>query len=603
MIRHILVTLVLLATFVQNTVAETTFTLIPPRNVIAGNKFSVTFRLKNGEASGIKAPQLDGCTLLFGPTTSMMQNYSWVNGKEERSTTVDYSFTYRADKAGTVTIPEITVTSGRTNYSSRPGTFNILPPDQASPSGGGGASSGDTRQSGRPINANDVLIRIILNKSHAYEQEAILCTIKLYTKHSISSFIPTVQPAFDGFLIEEVPVSPTLNEVEHDNGQNYMTAVLKQCIIYPQKSGKLTINSGKYDVTVVQYERVGGFWGGNQRVERDIKTSSNSASINITPLPQPQPEGFSGAVGRFSIDSKLRTSVFKTNEAASLVYTIKGTGNIKYIKEPVIDFPSEFEQYQPQSDINTHISGANMTGTQVIDYTFVPQSVGKFTIGADKFVYFNPESKEYVTLTTPSYNISVGQGAAVASSASVNKQSISSKNTDILHIKLGDLDLSHRHVYFYNSWWYWPGYVILTLLLVGMILVYSKRLRLNADIQGRRLAKAGKVAKKRLKLAGQYLKNRDNDRFYEEMLRAIWGYLGDKLRLPASQLTRENVAQELSGYGASDELIAQFLKVIDSCEMARYSPESSGSESEELYRMATNAMDGLENTRSHAAHK
>ena len=244
-----------------------------------------------------------------------------------------------------------------------------------------------------------------------------------------------------------------------------------------------------------------------------------------------------------------------------------------------------------------------MTGTQVIDYTFVPQSVGKFTIGADKFVYFNPESKEYVTLTTPSYNISVGQGAAVASSASVNKQSISSKNTDILHIKLGDLDLSHRHVYFYNSWWYWPGYVILTLLLVGMILVYSKRLRLNADIQGRRLAKAGKVAKKRLKLAGQYLKNRDNDRFYEEMLRAIWGYLGDKLRLPASQLTRENVAQELSGYGASDELIAQFLKVIDSCEMARYSPESSGSESEELYRMATNAMDGLENTRSHAAHK
>ncbi len=259
----------------------------------------------------------------------------------------------------------------------------------------------------------------------------------------------------------------------------------------------------------------------------------------------------------------MRTSVFKTNEAASLVYTIKGTGNIKYIKEPVIDFPSEFEQYQPQSDINTHISGANMTGTQVIDYTFV----------------------------------------AVASSASVNKQSISSKNTDILHIKLGDLDLSHRHVYFYNSWWYWPGYVILTLLLVGMILVYSKRLRLNADIQGRRLAKAGKVAKKRLKLAGQYLKNRDNDRFYEEMLRAIWGYLGDKLRLPASQLTRENVAQELSGYGASDELIAQFLKVIDSCEMARYSPESSGSESEELYRMATNAMDGLENTRSHAAHK
>ena len=596
MIRHIFVTLFLLLTMAQTVAAETTFTLIPPRNVMEGNKFSVTFRLKNGEASSIKAPQLDGCTLLFGPTTSMMSNYSWTNGKEERSTTVDYSFTYRADKAGTVSIPEVTVTSGRTSYTSRPATFKILPPDQAS-AASGRPTADDVQSSGKPISANDVLIRILLNKSHAYEQEAILCTIKLYTKHSISSFIPTVQPAFDGFLIEEVPVSPTLNEVEHYNGQNYMTAVLKQCIIYPQKSGKLTINSGKYDVTVVQYERVGGFWGGNRQIERNIKTSSNSASINITPLPQPQPAGFTGAVGHFTIDSKLRTSVFKTNEAASLVYTIKGTGNIKYVKEPVIDFPSEFEQYQPQTDINTHVSGANVTGTQTIDYTFVPQSVGKFTIGADKFVYFNPDSKEYVTLTTPSYDITVGQGASGSSGAVVaSKQSIASKNTDILHIKLGDLELEKSHPFIYNSWWYWPGYILLTVMLVVVVWLYGKRLRLNADIQGRRLAKAGKVARKRLRLAADYMRRHDNDRFYEEMLRAVWGYLGDKLRLPASQLTRDNVAQELTAYGASAELVDRFLGIIDNCEMARYSPDKSDHRSEELYKEAVQAMDNLEST-------
>ncbi|MCM1020724.1 MAG: BatD family protein [Muribaculum sp.] len=594
MVKHILVILALIATMAQNVASQTSFTLIPPRNVIEGNKFNLTFRLKNGETN-IKAPQLDGCTLMYGPTTSMMSNYSWTNGKEERSTTVDYSFIYRADKSGTVTIPEVTVTVGKTSYTSKSATFKILPPDQSS---SGQPQGNDVQSSAPAVNANDVLIRILLNKSHAFEQEAILCTIKLYTKHSISSFLPTVQPAFDGFLIEEVPVSPTLNEVEHYNGQNYMTAILKQCIIYPQKSGKLTINSGKYDVTVVQYERVGGFWGGNRQIERQIKTSSNSASINISPLPQPQPAGFNGAVGHFTIDSKLRTSVFRTNEAASLVYTIKGTGNIKYLKEPAIDFPSEFEQYQPQTDINTHVSGANVTGTQTIDYTFVPQSVGKFTIGADKFVYFNPDSKEYVTLTTPSYDISVSQGVTSTSSAVVaNKQTIATKNTDILHIKLGNLNLAKNHTFIYNSWWYWPLYIILTVALIVIVWLYGKRMRRNADIQGRRLAKAGKVARKRLKLAADFMKRHDNDHFYEEILRALWGYLGDKLQLPASQLTRDNIAQELTKYGASQQLIDRFLGIIDDCEMARYSPDKSDARNEELYESAVKAMDGLENTR------
>ncbi len=271
--------------------------------------------------------------------------------------------------------------------------------------------------------------------------------------------------------------------MEHYNGQNYMTAILKQCVIYPQKSGRLTINSGKYDVTVVQYERMGGFWGGNRPVERQIKTTSNSASITIDALPQPQPDGFTGAVGQFSIDSRLSGQVFKTNEAASLVYTIKGTGNIKYVKEPVIDFPSEFEQYQPQTDIDSHITGSTVTGTMTVDYTFVPQSVGTFTIGADKFVYFNPDSRQYVTLSTPSYNIKVTQGAAPSAVAG-GKQSVSSKNSDILHIKLGDLDLQRTHTYVYNSWWYWPCYLLLLALLVLIVWLYSKQARLNADVQG-----------------------------------------------------------------------------------------------------------------------
>ncbi len=590
--------MVMMVMVVLTAVAETSFTVIPPRTVIAGNKFNVTFRLKDGEGSGLKAPEIKGCTLLYGPSTSRMQNYQWVNGQASSSTTVDYSFTYRADNPGTYTIGEARITSGGKTYTTRTASFSVLPPDQTQQGSQPSARVDDigTQSADRGVNANDVLVRIILNKTRAYEQEAILCTIKLYTKHSISSFIPTTQPSFDGFLIDEIQLNPTLNEVEHYNGQNYMTAILKQCVIFPQKSGRLTINSGKYDVTVVQYERMGGFWGGNRPVERQIKTTSNSASITIDALPQPQPDGFTGAVGQFSIDSRLSGQVFKTNEAASLVYTIKGTGNIKYVKEPVIDFPSEFEQYQPQTDIDSHISGSNVTGTMTVDYTFVPQSVGSFTIGADKFVYFNPESRQYVTLSTPSYDIKVTQGAA-ASAAVGGKQSVSSKNSDILHIKLGDLDLQKTHTYVYNSWWYWPCYLLMLAVLVLTVWLYSKQARLNADVQGRRLARAGKVARRRLKSASKAMLAHDSDKFYAELLGAIWGYLGDKLGLPASQLTRDNIAGQLESYGAPKELADTFIGLIDDCEMARYSPARSDEQIEQLYNEASRAMNSMEGIR------
>lgn len=578
-----------------SSVGETTFTTIPPRSVIAGNKFSVTFRLKDGEGSGLKAPDIKGCTLLYGPSTSTIQNYSWTNGKSSSSLTTDYSFTYRADEPGTYVIGEARITSGGKTYTTKSVSFTVLPPDKAAQHGGATIDDISSQSPEKTVSANDVFVRIILNKSHAYEQEAILCTIKLYTKYSISSFMPTTNPSFDGFLIEELNLQPQLNEVEHYNGQNYMTAILKQCIIFPQKSGKLTINSGKYDVTVVQHQRFTGFWGGTRPVESEIKVSSNSASINITPLPQPQPEGFTGAVGNFSIDSRLSSTSFRTNEAASLMYTIKGTGNIKSIKEPEIDFPSEFELYTPQTDVTSQVTGSNVSGVMTVDYTFVPQSVGNFKIGADKFVYFNPESKQYVTLTTPSYDIKVAQGVQSTSSAVFNKQSVTSKNTDILHIKMGDLYPEKTHHYYYNSVWYFPAYIVLALLLAIVIWLYGKQGKLNADLQGRKLANANKVAKKRLKLAKSFMASHNNDRFYEELLRAMWGYLSDKLGIPASQLTRQNIAEQLKGYGASDSLVDSIIQVIDDCEMARYSPEKSDEQIESLFNKASSSMNEMEN--------
>lgn len=289
-----------------------------------------------------------------------------------------------------------------------------------------------------------MFVRIILSKPTAYEQEAIECTIKLYTKYSISSFFPTKQPSFDGFLIEEMNLQPSLNQVEEYKGQRYMTALLKKCIIFPQKSGKLTINSGNYDIKVVQYDNVNmGFFTVQNPQERQIKVSSNSASIDIKPLPQPQPEGFSGAVGEFKIDSRLVGNSFRTNDPATLIYTISGTGNIKYVKEPVIDFPSEFEQYTPKSDINAQITGTNVSGTMTVEYTFVPQAVGDFKIGSDSFVYFDLARHQYVTLSTPGYDIQVAKG--ISSGSTVERKDIEAKNTDILFIKTGDKNQYRPH--------------------------------------------------------------------------------------------------------------------------------------------------------------
>lgn len=601
--RTLFILMILTVAAVAAVAQNTSFDVQTPRNVEEGNRFSLTFSLKNGDdATAPQAPQLDGCTLLFGPATSTMQSYQVINGRATSSASVDYTFTYRADKAGHVTIPQVTITSGGKKYTSRQVSFTILPPSrQAQPGGSAGGSSTQRNQSQMTgsdfhVGSNDVIVRIIMSRNQAYEQEAIECTIKLYTKYNISSFMVKTQPSFDGFLIEDLNVQGYLGEREHYNGDNYYTAVLKRCLLYPQKSGKLMINSGQYDVTVQRQVLIND-WPFPRTVieDKDIEVNSNSASIVINPLPQPQPDGFTGAVGKFSIDSRLVGNTFKTNEAATLIYTIKGTGNIKYIHEPAIDFPSEFELYTPRSETDAHVGGNNMTGTMTVEYTFVPQSVGKFKIGADKFVYFDPATKEYVTLNTPSYDLDVKQGAVVAASGSgTSKQEILAKNTDIHHIKLGDKNPQPVHSYIVDAVWYWPVYVALAAALALVIYLYAKSAREAADVTGRKLAQANKVARKRLKTAQSFLRSRQYEKFYEELLRAIWGYFGDKLAIPASQLSRDNIAAVLAEYGAPEQLGTDLTGVLDECEMARYTPQQSPDQAETVFNQASSVINRME---------
>ena len=578
--------------------AQTSFQVVPPRNVIAGNVFYVTYRLSNGNGSSLNAPAISGCKLLSSrPGVSTMQSMQIINGKQTSSNTEDYTFTYRAEAEGTYTIPAASIEVNGKTLHTQSATFKILPPDQA-PAGQPSSprvDDIDSQDSQSQISKNDIFVRVLLNKSHAYEGEAIECTLKLYTKFErINSFMMTSPPTFDGFLIDELDTQASLNEVEHYNGQNYITAVLKKCIIFPQQSGKLTINSGKYDLSVVQLERVSnGFFISARPIEKHVQLQPFTQTVEISPLPHPAPAGFSGAVGQYHFESSMSNTDLRTGEAVALRYIITGSGNIKYVKEPKPEIPSEFEQYTPKTDVNARIAGNTLTGTMSVEYTIVPQSVGDFKIAPLNFVYFDPAKKDYVTLTAQGYNLKVAKGSGTTMSS--DQRDIEIKNTDILHIKTGDKNQSHTHTPRVYYWRYWCIFDCLLACFGISIWVYRRQLKLDADVAGRKVSRANKVARKRLKTAENFMKAHKSEQFYEELLKALWGYLSDKLNIPASQLTRQNIVDTLTRRGVPAELSDKVIKILDECEMARYTPDSSlDSSVEAIYNEATDTINEME---------
>lgn len=577
--------------------ADTNFSLLPPRTAVQGQKFSITFRLTDGQGSTPAAPEIPNCKLLFGPSLTTMSSTQIINGQMTSSSNVDYTFTYLAEKEGTVTIPAVTISAGGKQLSSSAHSFTILPPDQNAsqqPSYQQGSQGSQSARDAK-IDPSDMFVRISLNKSSVYEQEAVVVSVKVYTRYEISSFAITAQPTFEGFLSEELDV-PSGTELEHYNGKNYYTAYLKRCIVYPQKSGQLTITSGKYDVTLVDYELVSnGFFQTRRPIEKHVVTESNNAHVNVKALPTPAPIGYGGAVGNFTASVKMNPTELRTNEAASYIYTVEGTGNIKYLKTPTLDLPAGIDQYTPKTDINASFTGSDMRGTYSVNYTLVPQEPGKFEIPASKFTYFSPADKEYHTIDLQAFEIKVAQGAST--STVTEQKSIAKGMTDILHIKPINSALTRQPRYIFQSTNYWLLYIGCTILLIALIVAYRRKLRLNADIRGRKLAKANSKAAKRLKAARQAMDRNESDRFYAELNKAMWGYLSDKLDIPASQLIRDNIGAKLSDYGLGQESVDNTIAILDECEMARFTPQHSHLEMSQIYNQAAQAIKSIENVK------
>ena len=526
-----------------------------------------------------------------------MYSTSIINGKRTAMTAVDYSFLYIAEKEGPSTVPATSISADGSTYTSSPVNFNIVAARTPQPSATPSPSRPTTSQL-KKITGKDVFVRIILSKSKAVEQEAIRCTIKLYLDTDLgidgqkSQIVQ--QPKFEGFMVEELD-APNGTSIENYNGHEYRTMILKEAILFPQRTGNLTINSGLYTLTVQQYQIVNrGYYYEQRPVDTKIDIESNTASIDIAPLPE-APEGFSGAVGDFKATSTLSSENLKTGEAGVLRFIISGTGNVRYIKEPKVDFPSGIDAYTPRSSQSARVVGNNVTGTDTITYTFTPTRTGTYAIPAGEFVYYDLSAKKYITIPFPTYTINVEQGSsrAVATDGAASQKDIEVKNTDILP--------QHRNArgekgaaMLICQWYYWTIIGFLALTLIATVILSTQRIKRNANVTARNYAKASKVARQRLKKAAALMKAHDDQEFYLEMIRAIWGYLSHKLSIPTSQLTRDNVSDQLASYGASQELIDKFITVLDQCEMARYAPSANEGGMEAVYNTASDAIDQME---------
>ena len=580
------------------TVLGASFSVNAPRQVIQGNKFNITYVLENASGSGFKAPDVKGCKFLYGPSVSQSMSSYNINGKVSQSSSESYTMTYKAEAAGTYSVGAATIIVDGKHLTTKPFQIQVLPPDKSAQANNQQHQSQsvqvydiDTQTSDKSVNKNDVFVRIILSKSQAYEQEGLSCTIKLYTKYNIQQFMPTLQPSFNGFISQELPITSSINRIENYNGENYMVADLKQCILFPQQSGKLTITSGNYDLTVIQYETDRSSFGMIRRpVEKQIKVKSNSASINILPLPEPRPADFCGAVGNFTASASLVNNNLKTNESGAVRLVIKGTGNVKNIKTPTVTFPTQFDVYDPQVDVKANPSGNSLTGSMTIDYAFVPQYVGKFNIEPITFSVFNLATKKYEQIKVGGYAVNVAKGSG-SSGREV------SQNNDILFVKKGDFSLMSGNYIIVNSDWYLIAYLLPLVAFVLVLFFYRKFIKQRANVALMKTKKANKVANRRLKTARSLMAKNKRDEFYEELLRAIWGYLSDKLTIPVSELNRDNIKSELEKYGADNASTESVIATLDQCEFARYSSMNDDSDMATVYNEACELINKIENVK------
>ena len=609
--KKLLLTIILLVSTVANYVQaeELTFTADAPSAVVMGETFRLSYTVNTHKAKNFRVGNITDFDILMGPTQSSSSSTSIINGVRTSSRTLTFTCILRPKKEGTYTIPAATIMAEDKQMTSKELTVKVLPPDQrssaASSSGSQTSRGSSTSQSGQ-INDDDLFIVATVNKKKVYEQEAILLTYKIYTTVNLTN-VSGKMPDLKGFHTQEVEMPKGNREfqLEHYKGRNYRTIVWSQYVLFPQQSGQLEIPSITFEGTIAQrvqnYDPFEAFFnGGNSYVNVQKTIRTPRLTIDVSPLPAGKPASFCGGVGDFSISSSISTTELKENEAVTLKLVISGTGNMKLIKTPEVKFPADFDVYDPKVDNKFTLKVGGQAGNKVIEYLAIPRFGGNYTIPPVEFSYFDVKSGAYKTLKTPEYSLNVAKGNGSSSTSApvsyVSKEELRLLGQDIRYINLKDTDYRPKGQFFFGTIGYWLWYIVPFAAFLVIVIIYRKQAVENANMAKVKTKKASKVATRRLKVAKQKMQQKDKAGFYDEVLKALWGYLSDKLSMPVSELSKDNIATKLAECQVSGDLIEECANIISECEFARYAPTLSGYADDKVYDKVATLMNRLENS-------
>ena len=587
---------------------KVTFTASAAPDVVAvGDQLRLSYTVNTQKVKDFRVPSIKGFDVLMGPSRS----YSRQNFNGNVTENLTYTYILLAKAEGEYTIPGATLSVGKDQYLSNSVKIKVLPADQSSNAQGAGSGQGgrsSSSSSGTSISNNDLFITATLSKTNVYEQEAILLTYKIYTVVDLRGFDNVKLPDFKGFHSQEVELpNDTRWGLEHYKGRNYHSTIYRQFVLFPQQSGKLTIDAARFDASVEKMEEVvdpfeaffnGG--GGSIQIKKTLMTPK--LTVDVKSLPAGKPTDFSGGVGEFTISSSINSTDVKTNDAITIKLVISGTGNLKLVSDPEVKFPEDFEVYDPKVDNKFRLTNAGLSGNKVIEYLAIPRNAGTYKIPPIKFSYFDIKSRSYKTLTTEEYVVQVAKGAGNATQTIANftnKEDLKVLNEDIRFIKQNDVKLMPKGEYFYGLTTYWLFYLIPGILFITCFVLYRKQIAANANVARVRTKKANKVAVKRMKQAEKLLAANKKDEFYDEVLKALWGYISDKLNIPVSRLSKDNIEEELLKYGVSDDLIKEFLNALNSCEFARFAPGDANQAMDKVYTESFEVISKMENSIKH----
>ena len=580
---------------------KVSFTASAPATVYMDTPFQLVYSV-NASAKDLRAPDFQFFEILAGPFESHSSSYQNINGKATSSVNVSYTFTLLPNKVGTFKIPGAAIEVDDEKYVSNAMTIKVLPADKTQSQGQGGAGSPATGAETQRISNDNIFIRTSVSKTNVYEQEAILVTYKLYTLLDVAQFTEMKFPDFNGFLKQEIaqPKNAQLS-YENYNGKNFGTVVLYQVLLFPQRTGEINIDKANFTAILriqnkAQVRSIfDDFFDSYSNVQKSL--TAPGARITVNALPAGKPASFTGAVGNFSLSSSISKTNLKANDAGIIKVVISGTGNMKLLQNPEIKFPEGFEVYDPKADNKFSTNANGVSGTKTIEYMFIPQHAGVFNIPSAELSYFDLNDRTYKTLRTPAYRLNVAKGVGGENTIVgnyTNKEDVTQMAKDIRYIHTGKIKLHADETPLFGSMLFWMMFLI-PLLVAGILFIYfRKQIRENADISLMKTKKANKVAQKRLKLAQKFLTEGKKSQFYEEVMKAVWTYLSDKLSIPVAALNKENIVAEMTERGIDNELTNQFTNILNTCEYASYAPNSGQQEMGNLYEETIEAIGKVE---------